>query len=128
MRHQRRPTEASIRADERRKRDDEAPRLKNEVPRLIELRMELEEHQGEGTILSARHIRHVPVQYAPARFEIPCTDSSCKEGGHDLTWGILRTLKESQASFDGEDACNGQLGSGSCRRVLHFQIHAKYSD
>jgi hypothetical protein len=90
--------------------------------------LELDERHGEGTIGAARHIRHIPVQHAPARFEIPCADTSCREGGHDLTWSILRSLKASKPSFDGEDPCNGQLGSGSCRRVLHFLVHAKYSD
>jgi hypothetical protein len=128
MRRQRRPTEASIRAEERRKRDDEAVRLKAEVPHLFELSLELEERQGEGSNLVGRHIKHVSVQHAPARFEIPCGDTSCKDGGHDITGPVLRALKASQVSVSGEDNCNGYLGSGSCRRVLHFLVHAKYSE
>jgi hypothetical protein len=127
MRYPRRSTEASLRAAERRKREDESARLKNEVPNLRELSIELEERTSDTSIVSARHKRHFPVSTAPALFEIQCTDANCKDGGHDLTWPILRALKASQASLSAEDSCNGQLGPTTCRRVLRYVVHAKYS-
>jgi hypothetical protein len=101
--------------------------LKAEVPKLVELRLELEERQGEGTIVAARHTRHIPVANAPALFEIQCSDSGCKDGGHDLSWPILQALKASTATFSGDDTCGGQVGASNCRRVLHYVVHAKYS-
>ncbi len=127
MRYPRRPTEASLRAAERRRREDESARLKTEVPRLSELSLEMEERMSDTASVAARHKRHIVVPSAPALFEIQCTDSNCKEGGHDLTWPIMKALKASVESMDGEDACAGQLGSANCRRVLHYTLHAKYS-
>lgn len=127
MRYPRRPTEASLQAAERRKREDESLRLQREVPNLCELSLDLEERTGDATIVAARHKRHIPVSNAPALFEIQCTDNHCKDGGHDLTWSIMKALKARVESMNGEDACTGQLGSSTCRRVLHYTLRAKYT-
>jgi hypothetical protein len=130
MYNRRSQTEAKLRAAERRKREDDAPRLKNEVPRLVELKLELHEVLGESSVSAAKHIRHVVVDHAPALFDVPCTDSACQDGGHDLTSEMLRSLRSGATEFTGEDSCHGRLGATStpCRRVLHYTAFAKYRD
>src|SRR5262245_54567395 len=68
----RRNTEAMQRAAERRKREDEAARLHDEVPRLASLKLEIEERGGGGTGAGSNHIRHIVVDTAPALFLLPC--------------------------------------------------------
>jgi hypothetical protein len=126
MRYPRRPTEASLQAAERRKREDESTRLKAEIPKLSELSLDMEERMSDTALVAARHKRHIVVASAPAMFEIRCSDSNCKDGGHDLTWPIMKALRAGVESMEGEDACAGQLGSASCRRVLHYTLRAKY--
>ena len=128
MKPSRRHTEAALRATERRKREDDAPRLKEEVPHLEKLKLEIEEHRGDGAISGTRYTRHIVVDHAPALFEIPCGESDCEDGGHDLTPEIMRALRSSSREFSGDDACNGRLGSGYCRRVLVYQAIAEYRD
>lgn len=127
--YRRRQSEAQLQAIERRKREDDAPRLKDEIPNLLELRLEIDEYTGESPVSAARHTRHIVVQSAPALFELGCTESSCTDGGHDLTSQILRQLRSGATEFGGEDACYGRVGSASvpCRRVLRYVAHAKYA-
>lgn len=118
--------EAAVRQAERRRREDDAPRLAESVPKLEDLRLELEERRpGIGTPETA-HIRRIVVQYAPALFILPCQDSNCKEGGHDLTDEIMRALHAHHGRFEGEDACMGYVGSAVCQRVLHYVGIADY--
>jgi hypothetical protein len=130
MYNSRRRSEAALRATERRKREDDAPRLKEEVPRLEELRLEIEEFLGDSTVSAARHSRLIVVDRAPALFEFPCTEPSCNDGGHDLTHAILRALRTEATEFRGEDSCYGRLGTSAspCRRVLRYLAHAKYGE
>jgi hypothetical protein len=114
------------RADERRRREDEAGKLKDQVPQLESLRLEIDELHDDNAVNGARHIRHVVVEHAPALFEIPCGGPSCRDGGHDLTPQILRGLQESRGQFDGEHVCTGQVGDNHCGRVLQFVAHATY--
>ncbi len=122
-------SDAAVQSSERRQREDSAPRLKEKVPGLTSLRLEINEFnsESENAILAARHVRHIVVDHAPALFEFPCTDSACKEGGHDLTYSVMRSLNAKSVTFEGEDVCAGQLGAGSCGRVLRFVAHATYS-
>ena len=128
MFNRKRHTEASSRAMERRQREDEAPRLRQAVVGLQELRLEIIERVGGGTSVAARHIRRIVVDHAPALFVIPCSEERCRDGGHDLTNEIMRALGSHATEFQGEDACFGQLGSsaGACGRVLNYEAHAKY--
>ncbi len=129
MYNRRRQSEASQRATERRQREDEAPRLKQQVSGLLELRLEIEERHGDSAIAAARHTRHIIVDRAPALFDLPCTENSCRDGGHDMTTEIMRALRSGATQFEGKDACMGRLGAGAdpCRRILHYVAHAKYS-
>jgi hypothetical protein len=123
-----RQTEAKLRADERRQREDDAPRLKQQISTLRELCLEIEERVGSASSSVGRYVRHVVIDRAPALFEIKCGDERCRDGGHDLTNEIMRGLRSSALEFQGEDACYGTLGSGSaaCGRVLRFVARAKY--
>ena len=112
--------EALERAQERRRRQDSAPRLIQRVPKLESLRLEIEEHQAGGRVPESTHIRRIVVEHAPALFDIPCLDSHCKDGGHDVTEAILRSLSAGSTSFEGTDPCGGQTGTAPCQRVLHY--------
>ncbi len=126
MHYHRKQSEAALRFAERRKREDEAPRLVTEVPRLKTLQLEMEERSGGSTVAEPKHMRRIVVEHAPALFVIPCGDSRCKDGGHDITHMVLRSLRAGEPVFEGEDVCNGSQGSGQCSRVLHYMAKATY--
>jgi hypothetical protein len=118
--------EGAERFAERRRREEEAPRLRTAIPNLESLRLEIEEHRAGGNLSEAAHVRRIVVERAPALFVLPCHDTSCKGGGHDVTHGILRSLREQQERFTGEHPCQGQVGSAECRRVLVYVGIATY--
>lgn len=111
---------------ERRRREEEAPRLKTVVPDLESLRLEIEEHRAGGSLSEAAHVRRIVVERAPALFVLPCHDTSCKGGGHDVTHSVLRSLRERAERFTGDHPCQGQVGSAECRRVLVYVGIATY--
>jgi hypothetical protein len=114
----------ALRFAERRRREDEAPRLAKEVPNLASLRLELADSGGVGSPL--RHIRRVLVDRAPAVFVVGCTDPRCVDGDHDLTFAVMRSLRAQQTKFAGSDDCTGTLGPSPCGRVLQFEAFAEY--
>lgn len=122
----RRQSEAAQRFAERRRREDDAPRLSTEVPRLKDLRLEIEERTGGSLVAEPKHIRRIVVERAPALFMLPCGDPRCKDGGHDITRELLRSLHGEQTRFEGEDVCVGSQGSGQCSRILHYVGFANY--
>jgi hypothetical protein len=113
-------------SDERRNRENEAPRLLASVPTLVTLSLAIED-RSDRSVARPKHIRRVVVESAPALFLIDCSDSNCKEGGHDLTEPIMRSLLRGETSFRGEDPCYGSLGTAACTRVLHFDATAEYA-
>jgi hypothetical protein len=116
---------AAARFAERRRREDDAPRLSEQVPELISLRLEIEERSGvAGT--QPRHIRRFVIDRAPALFLVPCGDPRCTDGEHDLTTVVMRALRARETSFQGTDGCTGSVGPGPCERVLHFDAIAEY--
>jgi hypothetical protein len=120
-----RNTEAARRFAERRRREDEAPRLLARVPDLATLDLEISERKGEAAA-EAAHVRRIVVVSAPALFEIPCGDPACQDGGHDLTHPVLRALERRERRFEGEDACHGRLGASPCGRTLRWVGRAGY--
>jgi hypothetical protein len=120
-----RKSEAAQRTAERRRREDEAPRLKAEVPALETLALEISDSKGAADPAST-YVRRVQVASAPALFEIPCADSSCKDGGHELTHAVMRALRDHRTSFDGEDVCHGSVGTATCGRVLRYVATATF--
>ena len=122
----RRNNEASERQAERRRREDEAPRLIAVVPNLESLKLQLQEIKGDVSVAETGHIRHVVVAHAPLLFEMPCRDSACKDGGHDVTSAITRSLKAGEKNFEGEHSCTGYVGDAPCQRVLKYTATATY--
>lgn len=112
---------------ERWAREDEAPRLLEVVPGLLQLRLELAEWSGDRIVLDSKRIQHIVVQRAPALFEVPCGDSGCRDGGFDVTAAVLRALRHEQPQFEGEAACFGSVGERPCQRVLRFRGLADWS-
>lgn len=112
--------EARQRNVERRQREDAAPRLKSEFPRLSGLRLEIE--NGDS-----KYAWPIVVAYAPALFNIVCSDGTCKDGGHDVTMDIMAALRKTSARMEGNDVCQGQVGSSPCGRTLRYVGVATYN-
>ncbi len=121
-----RSTEASQAAAERRQREDRSPRLLAEVPTLATLKLELEETRAGASVPETVHVKHVAVAHAPALFDLPCLDTTCTGGGHDVTQQILAALRSKAARFQGEHACNGTTRTAACTRVLRYVGLATY--
>lgn len=121
-----RSTEASQAAAERRQREDRAPRLLAEVPALATLKLELEELRQGASVPETVHVKHVAVAHAPALFDLPCLDTTCSGGGHDVTTQVLAALRSGSTKFQGEHACNGTTRTAPCTRVLRYVGIATY--
>lgn len=96
------------------------------VPELTSLRLELSEKRNDVGVADTSHIRRVVVEHAPALFIIPCGESSCRDGGHDITRAIVRSLEQKLEKFEGDDPCSGQTGTAGCARTLVFTAIATY--
>ncbi len=108
------------------KREDEAPRLKEKAPTLASLRLELEEYSEGHSIVGTRRVTLVVVDHAAALFEIPCSDSKCEEGGHEVTREVLAALSKQPSRFEFESGCHGYLGQRPCGRTLKVIGQAEY--
>jgi hypothetical protein len=126
MRSRSRFSEAAQRFAERRRREDEAPRLRERVPSLASLRLEIEEKRGTNSAGDPKHVRVVVVESAPALFFIPCGDHACRDGGHDVTDTVLRGLVSGSERFELEDPCTGSVGTAECGRVVHIVVTATH--
>jgi hypothetical protein len=116
---------AAQRRIERRKSEDDAPRLANEVPSLRSARILVIEQVPTG---STRHVKHVVVARAPALFVIPCGDPTCQEGGHDITHALMSAFRRRQTQADGEDGCGGMSGTAQCGRSIRWELTAEYAE
>jgi hypothetical protein len=125
MRNLRKQSAAAQRSDQRRLREDEAPRLLAQIPDLVSLSLTIED-RSDTSVAHPRHVRHVVVASAPALFLISCSDPNCKDGGHDVTDSIMRALTRREGAFRGDDRCYGALGPSPCTRVLHYEGNAVY--
>jgi hypothetical protein len=115
-----------LKARDRRDKEDQSKRLQSEVPKLLELRLDIEEGLADSSVAGTRYTRIVVVPSAAALFELGCSESSCKDGGHDLTREILYALGRGEESFTGESLCGGQVGTANCRRLLKYRAAARY--
>jgi hypothetical protein len=111
----------------RRQRELEAPKLKDEVPNVASLRLEVIENGGTASALESKHVRLVVVDHAPALFLIPCGDSSCKEGGHDITRAVMRHLNHDDVDFAVDSECSGSTGTAPCKRSILVKATATYT-
>jgi len=116
----------ALRFAERRRREDEAPRLSDQVPDLVSLEFQIEDRSGQTTAAAPRHIRRIVIDRAPALFLVPCSDPRCSDGEHDVTTIVMRALRAREKSFEGNDECTGNVGLGACARVMHFEATADY--
>ena len=121
----RRNTEAALRSQERRKREDDSHRLQTDVPALESLVLTFRDGLP-GSSGAVEHVRRVPVASAPALFEQTCQNRDCKGGGHDLTHEIMRALERGATHIEGKDECAGSAGSAPCRFVLTYVGTATY--
>jgi len=117
---------AAARFAERRRLEDEAPRLREIAPTLVGLRMDFREGRDDATSADVSHTRRVMVAVAPALFLLPCGNAACRDGGHDLTHDIVRGLRDKKTEILGQDTCYGQTGTAECGRILRFTAHAEY--
>jgi hypothetical protein len=123
MMPRRRDNLAAQRFAERRRREDEAPRLCREVPALRSLEITIEERTSVGGM---KYIRRFPVDQAPALFLVPCGDPRCTAGEHDLTTAVIHALRARETTFHGTDECVGSVGTEPCPRVVKFDCAAQY--
>ena len=107
-------------AADRRRREDEAPRLAAEVPRLVSLHLEIGEQRPGTALAGAAHVRRIVVERAPALFVMRCGSADCSEGVHDLTGSVMRALHQGTVRFEGESGCDG------CACVLKYVGVATY--
>jgi hypothetical protein len=89
MINHRKNSPAALRFEERRRREDDAPRLHESVPDPFSLRLEIEERSGIG---GTRHVRQILIDRASALFLVPCGDSRRVDGAHDLTTAVMHGL------------------------------------
>jgi len=124
----RRNSEAADRMRERRRIEDAAPRLAEEVPLLKTLRLTLSFRRGDVRIGDASYVRVVVVPTAPALFTVPCSDPNCRDGGHPITTAMLKALRSGVAEFSGEEPCQGSAGTsgGPCGCTLRYKAEATY--
>jgi hypothetical protein len=114
---------AGQRSLERRKREDETPRLAALFPDLTGLQMAITEHSAAGT---SKHVKHVVIARAPSLFIIVCGDERCQEGGHDITHEVMHALRSRRTHHTGDHECGGTTGSAPCTRRIDYEITAKY--
>jgi hypothetical protein len=111
---------------ERRRREDESQRLRTVVPRLVSMRLELNESRGSGQI-EVSHIKRIAIEHAPSVFAIPCGEPRCKHGSYDLTEPLLSALRRGEVRIEVTDTCMGDVGTAQCGRVLHCIALAEYA-
>jgi hypothetical protein len=110
---------------EHRRREDAAPRLRDEVKRLLSLRLRFDDIRAQGRMLVASFVRPIVVATAPAHFEVHCMEERCS-GRHDLTHAIMLSLRRSEDCFRGQSECDGMVGDECCDRVLAYTCEASY--
>ncbi len=108
------------------KREEAAGKLLHKVPDLTSLSLEIREIRPNGCTNDTQYIRRVVVEHAHALFEMPCSYSSCDNGGYDATREILAALASRVTRFEGECTCRGSCGGEFCSRVLRYVATATY--
>jgi hypothetical protein len=109
----------------RREREDGAKRLAAEIPSLVSLRLQIEEKRG-GVAAPAKHVKIVVVGHAPALIDLPCGDPACRDGGYELTYEVLRSLRARETNFVATARCDGQVGSVTCNSEIRVVANAEY--
>jgi len=123
----RRKSEAVARFEERRRREREAPRLRERVPNLASLRFDIVEAHG-ATQSEPKHARIIMVDTSPALFTLSCADRSCRDGGHEITTAVMRGLLDGHGHFTIDQRCEGTVGSAACGRDMHVEVTATFRE
>ena len=110
---------------EQRRREDAAPRLRDEFENLLSLRFRFDDLREEGRMKAQSYDRPIVVASAPAHFEIHCLEPRC-DGRHDITHWIMHALRQSQVEFSGQSDCSGMVGTVPCDRTLGYAFVATY--
>lgn len=118
-------SEAAQRYAERLQREQEAPRLRDQVPALLTLRLEITDGLSV-TSTDAKHTRIIVVDTAPALFSLMCGDEACRGGGHDVTFAVLDGLRAHATRFEVRDDCYGNVRSAQCGRTMIVDVSATY--
>jgi hypothetical protein len=118
-------SEAAQRYAERLQLEQEAPRLRDRVPALAALRLEITDGRSIATG-DPKHTRIIVVDTAPALFSLTCGDHACRDGGHDVTNAVLDGLRARATRFEVQDACYGSVGMGQCGRTMLVEVTATY--
>jgi hypothetical protein len=121
-----RPVKLNEDVVERRRREEESPRLLTLIPELTSVRLELQESRGGGEQIEFTHIKRIALEHAPSVFMIPCGDRRCKHGGYDLTSATMFGLRRREERIETDDTCMGDVGSARCGRILHCIAVAEY--
>jgi hypothetical protein len=108
-----------------RRREDAAPRLRDQFANLVSLRLRLDDVRDEGRMRVESYVRPIVVDSAPAHFEIRCMEPRC-DGVHDITYAVLHGLRQSQVTFSGEIDCRGMIRDTPCDRVMAYTCEATY--
>lgn len=126
MNYQRKRDPAQIEAAaEQRRREKAAPRLLDEAPTLVSLRLTFEGLRGDDVTGGVAYAKPVVVASAPAYFDVRCMEPRC-DGRHDLTGPILKALRAKLTTASGRDACTGMVGDKMCDRALQYAFEATY--
>lgn len=112
--------------EERRRRENSAPRLHDVVPKLTSLRLRLEEEVEAGKPHNPPYTQLVVVATSPALFTVRCLEPRCS-GVHDLTEPILQRLVQSETRLEGSSTCGGEVDNAPCKRVLHYVCEAEFA-
>ena len=118
-------SEAAQRYAERLQREQDAPRLRDRVPSLVTLRLEITDGRNV-TSADTKHTRIIVVDTAPALFSLMCGDPSCRGGGHDVTIAVLDGLRSGETRFEVKDLCYGSIGTAECGRMMRVDVTASY--
>jgi hypothetical protein len=122
----RRSSDAYRRALDRRRRQDEAERLREAAPDLESLELDVREHRVGMPGHEVHYKRFIVVDRAPALFDFPCSDRACEGGGHELTHIVLRHIRRREEHFSGKHVCQGHARDGACKYELSFEANARY--
>ena len=118
--------ERGERRQKRLAREAAAERLLVTSPRLLSLSIAIHETRPEGCVSDTHYIRRVPVEHAPALFEVACSDPHCQDGGYDVTRTVCAALRAQLTHFEGDQACHGHSAVNDCARVLRYVADATY--
>ena len=110
---------------EHRRREDSAPRLRDEVLHIASLRLRFEDICSQGQVPSMAYAKPNVVPTAAAHFDIPCMEADC-DGRYNLTSAILESLRHFRTSFEGTSACTGTCRDTECTCILGYTGEATY--